>query len=106
MEEPRSKYEQFLYKYEKLTNKDTKFNLNPSKDKVKFDMLRPELMKEVKVITLKSREDLTPLMIKEIMSYEVVLLRSFELVMGIDSAKFQAQNLAEHYGDAVVDIVT
>ena len=45
-------------------------------------------------------------MYKEIMSYEVVVLRNFEMVMGINSSLFDPQNLAKYHGDTMVDIVT
>ena len=45
-------------------------------------------------------------MYKEILSYDVVVLRNFETTVKIDSDKFSAENLAKLYGDTMVDIVT
>ena len=63
-------------------------------------------MKEVKVITLNKSTDLTEKLIQEILSYEVVVLRNFDIVHGIKSSCFLPANLAKEYGDNVVDIVT
>ena len=50
-------------------------------------------MKEVKVITLNKSTDLTEKLIQEILSYEVVVLRNFDIVHGIKSSCFFPANL-------------
>ena len=48
-------YEDFLFHYEKVNNRETKFKLGAKKHKVKLQDLDPSLLKEPKVFHLKKK---------------------------------------------------
>jgi len=73
----RKVYERFLYHYEKLVNPSTSLKLTSKKDKVRLKDLKPELLREVPVMTLESRESLSEDMIKSIYEQEVCIIRNF-----------------------------
>jgi hypothetical protein len=72
---------------------------------VKFTNLDPSLMLEVPVINLTDK-NISQEKLIEILSKDVVILRNFEVVMGINSSLFDPTNLAKYYGEEIVDIVT
>ncbi len=90
---------------EKTHNQKSKFNLNDQKGKVQLEDLEPSLMKEVRVFSIKSKEDLTKEMIKQILIEDVAVLRGFCWAFGISKDPFDTDLLKRQHGEELVDVV-
>lgn len=103
--QPRQIYEKYLFKYEKVNNPKTSFKLNLQKDKVDLTDVNPSLMREVKVFEIKTKDDLTKEVIRQILSEEVAIVRGFCWAFGISKSEFDTDLLRKQHGETKVDIV-
>ena len=88
-----------------MFNTATKFKLSLEKDLVKLTDLNPSLLKEVKVIDIKWKDDLNDKLIEEILQQDVVVLRNFSVASGIVASVFDPQNIKRQHGEDIVDVV-